>query len=98
VAGGAPVPQFGLLVTGTGKHPSTLVVSILTWHVQQSPSLDIPDVSCNLLSSNSDSDSSSKSSESSALSSPSLSLEDEEDQLLNINNLTLEDLPNLMKQ
>jgi hypothetical protein len=25
VSGSAPVPQFGLLVTGTGKHPSTLV-------------------------------------------------------------------------
>jgi hypothetical protein len=50
------------------------------------------------LSSDSDSDSSSKSSESSALSSPLLLEEDEEDQLLNKDGLTLEDLPNLMEQ
>jgi hypothetical protein len=31
----APVPQFGLLVTGTGKHFSALVVSILTWSLGQ---------------------------------------------------------------
>jgi hypothetical protein len=35
VSGSAPVPQFGLLVTGTGKHPSTLVGINLTWSLGQ---------------------------------------------------------------
>jgi hypothetical protein len=35
VSGNAPVPQFGLLVTGTGKHPSTLVGIYLTWSLGQ---------------------------------------------------------------
>jgi hypothetical protein len=35
VPASAPVPQFGLLVTGTGKHPSTLVGINLTWSLGQ---------------------------------------------------------------
>jgi hypothetical protein len=31
----APVPQFGLLVTGTGKHFSALVGINLTWSLGQ---------------------------------------------------------------
>jgi hypothetical protein len=66
--------------------------------VRRSPSVDIPDLPCNPLSSDSDSDSSSESSESSVSSSPSSEEEDEEDQLLDMDGLTLEDLPDLMKR
>jgi hypothetical protein len=47
----APVPQFGLLVTGTGKPPTVVLVDsiILTWSLGQISPLVSTGVTCDIV-------------------------------------------------